>query len=108
MAHPATMATAVGEPDMAAGAVVTWVSRPLAHSASELEADAGEPGALCVSTPPPPGWAGLLALLLGVSVAGLASALGSPDGATRPRTQRRRAPPLTGSALLMNLCISRT
>jgi hypothetical protein len=105
MTHPATVATTMSRPDTAFGAMVASASRPLAHSASG--ADAGESAALCMSTPPPPGWAGLLALLLGVSVVGLASVLGSPDRATRPSNQRRRAPPLAGSTLLMNLCVSR-
>lgn len=108
MAHPATVATAGGEPDMAAAAMAASASHSLAHSVSTVGADAGEPGALCVSTPPPPGWAGLLALLLGVIVVGLASTPGSPDRATQSRNQRLRAPPLAGSALLRNLCVSRT
>jgi hypothetical protein len=69
MVHPVTVATAMGGPDMATGVVVASASRPLAHSASGT--DAGESGALCMSTPPPPGWAGLMVLLLGVSVVGL-------------------------------------
>src|SRR5947209_13225659 len=101
MAHSATMATAMTRPDTATGAMVAAARRPLARSASAP--DAGEPGALCMSTPPPPVWAGLLALLLGASVVGLSSVPGSPDRATRPRNQRRRAPPLAGSTLLMNL-----
>jgi hypothetical protein len=105
MAHSATMATAMTRPDRATGAVVARARRPLAHSASAP--DAGEPGALCMSTPPPSGWAGLLALLLGISVVGLASVPGAPDRATRPSNPRRRAPPLAGSTLLMNLCVSR-
>lgn len=104
MPHPVMMATAADGPDMAAAAMAASMSRPLAHSASKVGADAGEPGAVCVSTPPSPGWAGLL----GISVVGLASVPGSPDGATRPSNQRLRAPPLAGSTLLMNLCISRT
>lgn len=105
MAHPVTVATAMSGPDTAAGAMVATASRPLAHSASG--GDTGESRALCMSTPPPPGWAELLALLLGVSLIGLASVLGSPDRATRPSNQRRRAPPLAGSTLLVNLCVSR-
>jgi hypothetical protein len=108
MAHPATMATVAGGLDMATGALAVSASHPLAYSASKFGTDGGEPGALCVSTPPPPGWAGLLALLLGISVAGLGSVLGLPDRATHPTGQRRRAPPLAGSILLMNLCVSRT
>lgn len=105
MAHSVTVATAMSGPDRAVGAVVATASRPLAHSASR--GDAGESAELCMSTPPPPGWVGLLALLLGVSVVGPASVLDSPDRATRPSNQRRRAPPLAGSTLLMNLCVSR-
>lgn len=105
MAHPVTMATAIAGPHMGTGVVVATASRPLAHSASGT--DAGESGALCMSTPPPPGWAGLVALLLGVGVVGLASVLSSPDKATRPSNPRRRAPPLAGSTLLVNLCVSR-
>jgi hypothetical protein len=106
MAHPARVVTAVDGFDMAAGMAVS-ASHPLAYAVAEAGADAGESGVLCVSTPPPPGWAGLLALLLGVGVVGLASILGLADRATRPSGQRRRAPPLAGSALLMNLCVSR-
>jgi hypothetical protein len=106
MAHPVTMATAMTGPDTATGVVVATASHPLAHSASRTDAD--ESAALCMSTPPPPGWAGLLALLLGVSAVGLASVPGSPDRATRPSTQRRRAPPRAGSTLLRNLCVSRS
>jgi hypothetical protein len=105
MAHSVTMATAMTRPDTATGAMIATASRPLAHSAPAP--DAGEPGALCMSTPPPPGWAGMLALLLGISVVGLASTPGAPDRATRPSNPRRRAPPLAGSTLLMNLCVSR-
>jgi hypothetical protein len=108
MAHPATVATAAGGPGMAASARAASVRHPLAPSAVAVGADAGEPGALCVSTPPPPGWAGLLALLLAVSVVGLESVLDSADGATRPSNLRLRAPPLAGFALLMTLCVSRT
>jgi hypothetical protein len=104
MAHSATMATAMTRPDRATGAMVATARRPLAYSASAP--DAGEPGALCMSTPPPLGWAGLLALLLGVSVVGLVSVPGPPDRATRPSNPRRRAPPLAAT-LLMNLCVSR-
>ncbi|MGH3511862.1 MAG: hypothetical protein ACRDQH_04420 [Pseudonocardiaceae bacterium] len=106
MTHPATVATAMIRPDTTAGAMVATASRPLAQSASGT--DAGESAALCMSTPPPPGWVGLLALLLGASVLGLASIPDSPDRATRPSNQRRRAPPLAGSTLLMNLCVSRS
>ncbi|MGB6162328.1 MAG: hypothetical protein WCF33_24670 [Pseudonocardiaceae bacterium] len=106
MAHPVTVVTAADGLDMAAGMAVS-VSRPLAYAVVEAGADVGEAGVLCVSTPPPPGWAGLLTLLLGTSGIGLASVLGLADRATRPRGQRRRAPPLAGSALLMNLCVSR-
>ncbi len=106
MAHPVTVVTAADGLEMAAGMAVS-ASRPLAYAVAEAGADAGEAGVLCVSTPPSPGWAGLLALLLGVGVLGLASVLGLADRATRPRGQRRRAPPLAGSALLMNLCVSR-
>ncbi|MCA1695727.1 MAG: hypothetical protein LC749_13930 [Actinobacteria bacterium] len=105
MAHPATVATAMSRPDTATGVVVASASRPLAHSASG--GDAGESAALCMSTPPPPGWTGLLALLLGVILIGLASVLGSSDRVTCPSNRRRRAPPLAGSTLLMNLCVSR-
>ena len=105
MTHPATAATATSGPDTAAGAMVATASRPLAHSASG--GDAGESAALCMSTPPPPGWAGLLALLLGVSVVGLASVVGSPNRATCPSNRRRRAPPVAGSTLLINLCVFR-
>lgn len=104
MAHSATVPAAAGEPDTAAGVMATPASRsPVAEVGS-----AGGLGALCVSTPPPPGWAGLLALLLGVSVVGLARAMNSPGRATSPRNQRLRAPPMAGSALLMSLCLSRT
>jgi hypothetical protein len=96
-----------GAPDMAAGAMAASVRHPLPHPAAEVGADAGEPGALCMSTPPPLGWAGLLALLLGVSIVGLVSVPGPPDRATRPSNPRRRAPPRAGSTLLMNLCVSR-
>ncbi len=106
MARPATVVTAVTGPDMAAGMAVS-ASSPLAYAVVEAGANAGEAGVLCVSTPPPPAWAGLLALLLGISGIGLASILGLADRAARPSGQRRRAPPLAGSALLMNLCVSR-
>lgn len=104
MVHPVTVATVAGRLDTATATLAGSVSHPLAHPPSG--ADAGEPGELCMSTPPPPGWAGL-ALLLGTSVVGLASVLDSADRATRPKGQRRRAPPLAGCALLMNLCVSR-
>lgn len=103
-----SMATAAGGPDMAAGDMAVSVRGPLALSATKVGADAGGSGAVCVSTPPPPGWGALLALLLAVSVVGLASVSGSPEGATRPSNLRRRAPPRAGSALLMTLCISRS
>jgi hypothetical protein len=91
---------------MAAGAIAASVRHPLPHPAAEVGADAGEPGALCVSIPPPREWAGLLALLLADCVVGLESVLDSADGATRPSNLRRRAPPLAAT-LLMNLCVSR-
>ncbi|MGH3867990.1 MAG: hypothetical protein ACRDQ4_18070 [Pseudonocardiaceae bacterium] len=106
MAHSATVVTAADGPDMTAG-MAGSASRPLAYAVAEAGADAGESGVLCVSMPPSPGWAGLLALLLVISVVGLASVLGLADRATRPSGQRRRAPPLAGSALLMSLCVSR-
>lgn len=98
MTQPATLAAAEG-PGKAASDVTASASRSLTHSAS---------GAVCVSTLPPPGWAGLLALLLGICAIGLVSVLRSPETVTRPRNQRLRAPPLGGPALLMNLCVSRT
>ncbi|MGH3684251.1 MAG: hypothetical protein ACRDRU_12155 [Pseudonocardiaceae bacterium] len=102
MVHPAA---APAELDMAAGAMAASVSHSPAYDVSEVGSDAGESGALCVSTPPPPGWAGLLALLLGVSVVGL---LRPPGRVTSPSNQRLRAPPIAGSALLRTLCLSRT
>ena len=108
MAHSAPVTAATGGPDQAAGTKTASVSRPMVHSLSEGAASAdAPPGALCVSTPPSSGWAGLLALLLGAGVISLANVVKLPDPATRPRNQRRRAPPPAGSALLMNLCVSR-
>ncbi|HJT03401.1 MAG TPA: DUF6153 family protein [Pseudonocardiaceae bacterium] len=108
MAHSAPVTAATGGVNQAAGIRAASVSRPLVHSLSAggVSADA-PPGTLCVSTPPSSGWAGLLALLLSAGVISLANAVTSPDTATRPRNQRLRAPPRTGSALLMNVCVSR-
>jgi hypothetical protein len=78
------------------------------HSPSTDGADADTPSGLCVSTPPTSGLIGLLALLLAIGVLVLASVVARPNLATCPRNHRRRAPPLAGSALLMNLCVSRT
>lgn len=99
MTYPATVAAAVVDPGKAASDMAPSANRSLTQSAS---------GAVCVSTPPPPGWAGLLALLLGIGALGLAIVLRSLETVTRPGNQRLRAPPLAGPALLMNLCVSRT
>jgi len=66
------------------------------------------PGTVCVSTPPPSGVAGLLALLLAFGIVVLAGAVARPDPVSGLRPHRRRAPPLAGVALLTNLCVSRT
>lgn len=94
------VATVAGGSATPAGAMATQFR-------SEVGAAAEKPGALCVSTPPPMGWAGLLALLLSLGVVGLAAVWRSPDAAVDPRNQRLRAPPLAGTALLTSLCVSR-
>jgi hypothetical protein len=100
MTHSATVvATAADDPGKAPSDMTASASRSLAESAA---------GAVCVSTPPPPGWVGLLALLLAIGAVGLASVLRSAQPATQTRNLRLRAPPLAGAALLMNLCVSRT
>jgi hypothetical protein len=99
MTHSPTVAIAADDPGKAAGGMTASASRSLAESAA---------GAVCVSTPPPPGWAGLLALLLAIGAVGLAGVLRSAQPATQPRNLRLRAPPLAGAALLMNLCVFRT
>jgi len=86
-------------------------SDPMAHDAGSLTVAGLGLGRghdqLCVSTPPRPGVAVLLALSLLL--------LGGAD-ATRPRfgfpgpagRRRGRAPPLHGAALLLRHCVSRT
>jgi hypothetical protein len=99
MTHSATVTTAADDPGKAAGDMTASASRSLAESTA---------GAVCVSTPPPTGWAGVLALLLAIGAVWLASVLRSPQPTMRPRNLRLRAPPPAGAALLMNLCVSRT
>lgn len=86
----------------------TSLNRSSVHVTSTSGADAGAPGGLCVSTPPTSGVAVLLALLLAAGSVVLASAAPPANQATPQRNHRRRAPPVAGSALLMNLCVSRT
>ena len=107
MAHPAPIAAVADGPTLAAGAMAMPGRHPLTHSWSAIGAD-GQLGELCVATPPPSGWARLLALLLGVSVAGLAVALRPPTTAISPPSRRRRAPPQGGCTVLRYLCVSQT
>jgi hypothetical protein len=106
MAHQAPTAAAADKPTLVTNATAIPISRPLRQSLSAIGAD-GQLGQMCVATPPS-GWARLLALLMAVSILGLATALRSPTTVMHPDNQRRRAPPLTGSTLLRDLCVSRT
>ncbi|MFD9892898.1 hypothetical protein ACFWY9_26430 [Amycolatopsis sp. NPDC059027] len=69
-------------------------------------APASEHGSVCVSTPPPRGWAALLLLLL---LAVVLISVSPPLSATRrfARFLRHRAPPRPPD-LLTTLCVSRT
>jgi hypothetical protein len=85
-------------------------SRAAAASQPDMAATgAGTAGAVCVSRPPPPGLAALLALSLVAAVVAIGAAvgLGGPTGRF-PRGRGLRAPPPAGAALLVHLCISRT
>lgn len=108
MRHPVRMATATDGPALAAAAMATSVSRPLMHSKVTIGMD-GQLGEVCLATTPSSGWAArLLALLVGVSVIGVTTALRSPTVISHPDNCQRRAPPLAGSTLLRELCVSRT
>lgn len=70
---------------------------------------AGTAGAVCVSRPPPPGLATLLALSLVAAVVAIGEAVGLGGLTGRfPRGRDLRAPPPAGAALSVCLCISRT
>jgi hypothetical protein len=79
-----------------------------AHVTSTNGADASRSGGLCVSTPPTLDLARLLALLLAIGVLVPASDVARLNLVTHSRKHRPRAPPLAGSALLINLCVCRT
>jgi hypothetical protein len=65
-------------------------------------------GAVCVSRPPPPDLAALLAFLLMAFVVAIGEAVGQGHSTGRfPRGRGMRAPP-AGTVLLVRLCISRT
>lgn len=108
MTHPmAAMPAAVGGIDTPVETTAhASLNGSSVHATSINGADAGRPGGLCVSTPPTS--AGLLALLLAAGSVVLASAVPRANRATPRRNHGRRAPPPAGSALLMNLCVSRT
>jgi hypothetical protein len=84
--------------------------RPAAVSPADAQAPgAGMAGAVCVSRPPPPGLASLLALSLLVGAVAVGEALGLGGLTSRfLRGRGLRAPPQAGAALLVRLCISRT
>ena len=66
-------------------------------------------GQSCLSTPPRPTMGALLAVLLAVVLVALALLSPLTVPAVLPGVYgRRRAPPLTGTALLRHLCVSRT
>ncbi|WP_322760443.1 hypothetical protein [Frankia sp. Cr2] len=91
----------------AAGQVVSPVTAA-SHVTAMVRGDGGGHGALCVSSPPRPGLAWLLALLLGVGM--VAWALPAwPWSAHGDRAGHGcRAPPPAGACLLVRLCVSRT
>lgn len=78
--------------------------RHLSAAMSPVQAMAAGHGELCTSTPPPQS-STLLTLLLALAALTTAAALGP---AVWTIQVRRRPPPLTGSALLTTLCVSRT
>ncbi len=65
-------------------------------------------GNVCVSTSPPRGVNGLIALLLLAAAGAFVVTTRLPDQGGRPRRARHRGPPRAGSALLTTLCVSRT
>ncbi|WP_131768765.1 hypothetical protein [Candidatus Protofrankia californiensis] len=80
---------------------------PAATVTSDVSSVGGH-GALCVSSPPRQGLAGLLILLLAVGAVALVWPARERNAGANRGGRRRRAPPLAGSCLLVRVCVSRT